>query len=206
MTDLDRMSAIVQVGDDGLNAPSPQAPTTEWTVAEPMAPEPPFLDPIVGPHAPPEDRTAPERYPGGQPVPPDTASVSGRRGKAPFSTAPWDAVDVFQRAATDFTTRVMRLSDVDGPDMIVGRMRGRRSVTLSVPTSYPNVTTVVGVAFASTEGDLQNVGLPNVLNPGDSWTIETESPVWVAVIPGQTDGLVQCVVEYSPLGGELGGQ
>jgi hypothetical protein len=40
---------------------------------------------------------------------------------------------------------------------------------------------------------------------GDSVTIDSEGPVWVAVIGGNTTGNVQYLTTFNPPGGELGG-
>lgn len=199
----DRDSDLVQLGIGGMNAPSHQDQGPDFLFSQEPAPDDPGFGVVLRP---PDDRTGWPTYPGDSPVPLDYDVPPTQIGSPPFDVKPWDAVDVFQRAALAFSTGARQVTSNDGPFQIVGRQPGRQAVTLSVPQTYPNVTTVYGVIVGSAEGDLANAGFPRVLNPGDSVTFRTEAPVWVAVIPGNSVGLVQFDVEYNPSEGVIGGQ
>jgi hypothetical protein len=133
-------------------------------------------------------------------APPDTAGDRYGIGRPPWNIKNPDAVAVFQRASSDWTVKIVKVSAAQngGTAIAVGRQKGRQSVTLTVP---------LGVIFAPTEDEVQagtNAG--GVLNPGDSVTIATEGPVQIGCIGAAASGAVQVVVEYNPPGGSLGGQ
>jgi hypothetical protein len=131
-----------------------------------------------------------------------------------FSTKNAQAVPVFQRASDAFTAGNLELSfnpSQSNIAKIVGRQRGRQAITIWVPTSYVtpagiNVTTPNGVIVAETEDQVQVNGGGVQLNAGDSITIHAESSVYAGIIPGNATGYCQWLVEYNPVGGELGGQ
>jgi hypothetical protein len=145
------------------------------------------------------------------PVEFDTAGNRYENGRRQFDKGNGEAFPVFERASSDFTTGAIFVNSWNGGTVIVvGRQKGRKALTLWVPTSIvpPGSTTPItpsGVLFAQTEGELQNGGGAQI-NPGDSLTIETEAPVWCGLIPGSTSGVVQFTTVYNPGGGELGGQ
>ena len=145
-----------------------------------------------------------------QAVEPDRPTDPRPRGRKPYATDPWEAIDVFQRASTDFTSGAVVLagSGVSWGSQTVQigmRQRGRQSIRLWVPSSYPNVSAIVGVAFGNSEAEIQGDAVqPAILNEGDSISINAEAPVWVGLITGQTIGLVLWEIEYNPVGGQLG--
>lgn len=112
-----------------------------------------------------------------------------------------EAIHVFERASSDFTAESIYVSSNSYGFQLVGRVKGRKSVTIWVPTSYTNaVGTVVsstGVVIAEVQGKAEQ-GNGIQLNPGDSISISTEAPIYVGLLPGQTVGNCQYVVEYNP--------
>jgi len=165
----------------------------------------------VGVH--PLDRSIPgdqlARY-SDSPVHHDTAGNRYTTGRKNFGTDNGEAFPVFERASSDWTAgSVVVGTNNGGTSIVVGRVRGRKTVTVWVPSTWTNPggtsTTPNGVVIGQTEGELQS-GAGAQLNPGDSITIGTEAPVWAALIPGKTSGVVQYLVEYNPAGGELTGQ
>jgi hypothetical protein len=47
-----------------------------------------------------------------------------------------------------------------------------------------------------------NTGQGAQINPGDSFMVDTEAPVWVGPLPGQTTGVVQVSECFNPTSGE----
>jgi phage baseplate assembly protein gpV len=147
---------------------------------------------------------------GPDPVPalPDTVGNRYNTGAAPYKTDNDGAVPVYQRAAHEWDVNIIVVNSTDAqPAEVVGRQKGRQSVTLTVPTTLPNGTTPDGVVFGPNRGALQQTevgGGAGVLNAGDSVTINTEAPVYATVITGNATGAVQAVVEFNPPGGGLG--
>ena len=144
------------------------------------------------------------------PVDPDKAGNLYTTDRKAWGTTNADALSVFERASSDFTAGVINISTQNGNTaIIVGRQKGRKSVTIWVPKTYTNASgstsTPNGVIIGQTEGEVQAYAGAQ-LNPGDSITINTEAPVWAGVLGGNTSGLCQFLVEYNPAGGELGGQ
>ena len=144
------------------------------------------------------------------PVSADKAGNLYTTDKKAWGTNNADALSVFERASSDFTAGVINISAQNGSTaIIVGRQKGRKSVTIWVPSSYTNSagtsSTPKGVMVAQTEGEVQAYAAVQ-LNPGDSITINTEAPIWAGILPGNTSGVCQFLVEYNPAGGELGGQ
>lgn len=155
----------------------------------------------------PDDQVAPSRYPGDSPVPLDTAELTpAATGHLQFDTDNGYAIGVFQRAAHDWTSGSRQPTSAQGPEMVVGRMKGRTSTTVWVPSKDANGNVPLGVVIGSTEGECQQGGFDVVvLNVSDSITINSEAPVWVGVISGNSTGFCQFKSEYNPPGGELGG-
>ena len=144
------------------------------------------------------------------PVHHDTAGDRYTTGRKAFATDNGQAFAVFERAASDFNAGAISITaNNGGTSIVVGRVLGRKSVTIWVPTLWTNPAGVSaapnGVLIGQTEGELQAGGGVQ-LNPGDSITIDTEAPVWAGLIPSKTSGVVQYLVTYNPAGGELSGQ
>ena len=144
------------------------------------------------------------------PAPADTAGNRYNTDKKAWGTNNADALMVFQRASSDFTAGVISINSQNGNTaIVVGRQKGRQSVTIWVPSTYTSPSgassTPNGVMIAQTEGEVQAYAAVQ-LNPGDSITITTEAPIWAGILPGNTTGVCQYLVEYNPSGGELGGQ
>jgi hypothetical protein len=130
--------------------------------------------------------------------------TSGKR----WSVDNADALAVFERASGKFTAGQIVVNSYNGgTSIVVGRQKGRKNVTISVPASYTAAdgtsSTPNGVAIAEQEGELQLINGGFQLNPGDSITISTEAPIWAGLLPNKTTGLVQYLVEYNPTGNDL---
>ena len=113
-----------------------------------------------------------------------------------FQTDSLEAVPVVSRAAESGN---IRAAGFVAPYKIVGHRRGRRSVTLSCPTT---VTSAVGVTSTplgfqvSDDRSYLDVNAGFQVNPGDSFTFECESEVWVAPLPANTSGYCQYVETF----------
>jgi hypothetical protein len=122
------------------------------------------------------------------------------------------AFPVFSRAANDFNAKARifspGLNTMSNLTPLVGRTKGRQSITLSVPLAFTyqgNSIAPAGVIFSSELGaTIQGDGFQ--LNPGDSVTIYTESEVWALPIPGNTSvvAVVQYIEETNPIAGSFG--
>ena len=150
-----------------------------------------------------------ERY-SDNPVHHDTAGNRYTTGRKHFGIDNGEAVPVFERSSSNFTAGSTQVNSSNGGTSIVaGRVLGRKSMTIWVPTTWTNPsgtsTSPNGVVFGETEGELQSGGGAQ-LNPGDSITLDTEAPIWIGLIPGKTSGVVQYMATYNPAGGELTGQ
>ena len=209
--DLDAVSAIT--GDvfprqiDQPSAPvadrNPQG-SHDVAVTEPVTRDPNYAAGVyVEPGHDPASKAVRERYPGGQPVAPDTPGGDAVRGREPFSEDNAAAVPTFQRSSHDFTSGVLVLSD---SQQVVGRMRGRESTTIWCPPTDQLGNAVNGFIFGETEGELQQGTAAAYVLPGMSVTIRSEAPVWAAPIPGGSSPATVCYkTEYNPAGGALGG-
>lgn len=139
----------------------------------------------------------------------EETSPPKRTRKAPFSTSNADAFAFFERSAADWRSNVVGVNTNNGGTAsVVGRLPGRRSVTLWIPASVvvggALVTTTNGVLFAATEGELQN-GNGTFLGVGDSITIESEASVAIGLVPGTTQGYVQYLDLFDAPGGGITG-
>ena len=123
-----------------------------------------------------------------------------REGVPPFfQTTALEAVPVAQRAAESDNIRTASFIE---PYKLVGHRRGRRSVTISCPTSKtsigvdgPVVVTPGGFQVSDDRSYLEiNMGFQ--VNPGDSLRIASEAEVWVAPLPGASSGYCQYVETY----------
>ena len=123
-----------------------------------------------------------------------------------FETLSKSSVPVIQRAAEDLVAGSLYFNSSQGNPQLFGRRRGRRSVTLSVPTAYLNsagaAVTVSGIQWAHQRGLVEN-GSGFQLNPGDSVTIESEGPVFVGPLPGQSAGVIQWLEVFDTWGGPV---
>lgn len=161
-------------------------------------------------HKPAVDRTSAvgpgwdSNYPAGR----EATTPQAARSKRAFSVKNGSALAVFQRAAHDWGGQVVQVSSTDPTQQLVGRMRGRESTTIWVPTkvvvSGVVVTALAGVLYAPTQGELQNGG-GLYLGIGDSVTVESEGPVYVGYIPGGETGYCQYMQFYNPYMGEAPG-
>jgi hypothetical protein len=172
-----------------------------WGLGEPL--------PMVAPYPAEDSVPLGESQEGQGPAPADTYGDRYKTGTKRFAGDSGKAVPVFQRAATDANFGAISVGLTSGGTaLVVNRQKGRVSVTLSVPLTYTNAAGVVsspnGVVIATLEGEAQTAGSCFQLNPGDSITVATESPIWAGLIPGNTTGVVQWFVEYNPAAGELG--
>ncbi len=142
------------------------------------------------------------------PIGSDLHGDLGQRGRKPWDTDNEDALGVFQRACHDWDTGVLQLTAAnDGISQIVGRQRGRGTLSLWVP-AYVNIAgtmtaTPAGVAFAPLQSGLMT-GLGTPLNVGDSAVIASEGGAYAALLPGQTTGYVAWLVTLNPINGGLG--
>lgn len=179
-----------------------------------------ILGPDVAPHLPqpqPTDHGLPPGVhpndPSGedwQPGPPDQPQA-WTPGRPPYDTDNWDAIAVYERAAHEWDAGVVYLnSQNSGTAIVVGRLKGRKSVTVWVPTTDAAGNTTKGVLLANRPGPLEAgtggalTGDIIVLNPGDSVTIASEASVWAGLIGSNTTGFCQFVSTYNPPGGSLG--
>lgn len=154
-----------------------------------------------------DDRSVPmDRIPTDLPAPADQNTPQYSTGHKQFSTDNGNAFAVWERASHDWFGEFAVVSSTQNPVQLVGRTRGRKNITLYVPsTQYTSsgTTTPVGVLVSPNEGALfagQGIQIP----AGASLTISTEAPIWVWVLPGQTTGFVQYIEEVNISGGALG--
>jgi hypothetical protein len=84
--------------------------------------------------------------------------------------------------------------------MLLGRRVGRKYVVLSCPTTYNGASNTTGFQVSDTRAYVDaNAGYQ--VNPGDSIEIDTEAPVWVGVLNGNSTGVVQWSEVFNPAGG-----
>ena len=118
------------------------------------------------------------------PGPRDQAPASNRRRRA-FATPNGQAVPVWQRASSDWST--FPFTSISGTVQIAGTLGGRFAVTVWVPA-----TSAHGVQIAPNRSQCDNNG-GTPINPGDSVTIMSEGTVYAAPQSGQTTGTVYVV-------------
>ena len=135
------------------------------------------------------------RYPAAPIIPPAQVGPVAETTRPPFDIPNGKAMGVFQRASSDWSARTLTLSSTETVIQAAGRLKGRESVTLFVPSTATN-----GVVVARTQGTAQlHGGVPIAVD--GSITIRTEAPVYVGLLSGKTTGKV-CVVEtFNPDGG-----
>ena len=187
------------------SAPTPSNPDGSIVVesTSPQVPDGAVEVPAqVRPADSPDDRGVPSRYPGDQPVPPDTVGGDAPRGRESFATDNDEAIATFQRADEGWTGRQFLISD---PTQIARRQKGRGAATIFVPLTDVNGGAITGVIVGPTDSDVQGVGNPLFLLPGMSMRIHSEAPVWAAPIPGNSTGYVCVLITDNPSGGQLGG-
>jgi hypothetical protein len=136
----------------------------------------------------------------------DSPGIKFDRGRSPFGTAQEEALGVFQRLASDWSTGLV-VVDVNqgGAVKVVGRQRGRSALQLWVPTSVIGplgtvIATPAGVIIGPTENEVQQTFSATILMPGDSMTVLSEGSVWAGLQPAQTVGYVQYANYYTPAG------
>ena len=131
---------------------------------------------------------------------PATPGPPGRRTKAPFAVGNGQAMGVFQRAAQTWDGGATKIT-TGTPVSVATRRKGRVAVTLWVPSKVVIATKVVtvtnGVLVAASAGEA-NLRKGVVLNKGDSLTIPSEGPVYIATLPTTTTGIVQVLETYNP--------
>lgn len=126
-------------------------------------------------------------------------------GKPPFHTETSSALGVFQRKNHDFTANTFILSAGTPALEVIGRQKGRGTTYVSCP-SVASVAGSVGFIVGPSEAEVLN-GVGGVaVYPGESVTIESEAPVWIGLLAGQTSCICRVVSSYNPPGGGLGGQ
>lgn len=143
------------------------------------------------------------------PVPGEAGSQRSTKGRKPFSTDNGEAFPTFERSAHDWRGGVVAVNlNNSGTAQVVGRLPGRKKITLWVPDQLvvggALVTPAAGVLFATTEGEMQSYG-GTILNVGDAATIEAEAAVFIGLIPGAVVGYVQFMEFYNPPGGGITG-
>jgi len=119
-----------------------------------------------------------------------------------FNTTNEQAVPVYERATNSFSAYSQAIGAA--AIMLLGRHKGRKYVTLSVPTTITSIT-----GATSTPNGIQRSHDRNLidqaagfqLNPGDSVEIDSESEVWVGPLPTKTTGLMQVLEVYHANGG-----
>ena len=149
-----------------------------------------------------------DTFDGDQAVPEDVLSPAVL-GDA-FQVENPDAFAVFERAAHDWQPNVIIVPAAAGASALLsGRVRGRKNITISVPTSYTppggsGSITPAGVLIGTDQGQVQNFN-GYQLNAGDSVTIASEGPVYVGPISGASSvGVAQFIEEVNNPGGNLG--
>ena len=125
-------------------------------------------------------------------------SIGSTPAANPVRLTPHDqAVPVYERAAETHSTRGL---SINSTSMLLGRRVGRKYVVLSCPTTYNGSTNANGFQVSDTRSYVDaNAGYQ--VNPGDSIEIDTEAPVWVGVLSGNTTGVVQWSEVFNPAGG-----
>ena len=119
-----------------------------------------------------------------------------------------EALGVFERSAQDFNAGALVLDTGTSSALLTGRAKGRKNITLSIPTTFTNANGVVitpaGVIIGSDRGSVDAYqGFQ--LNPGDSVTISTEAPLYVGLIRnGVAAAVVQFIEEVNAVGGNIG--
>lgn len=139
------------------------------------------------------------------------------KGDRPFHTENKEALPVFERSAQHWTVRTIQINASNGGTAIaVGKQKGRKSVTLSVPYLVPGTGTQnqFSVTYAPEEGDLQNGNTCGVIPPpslvlfGANVTLHTEDAIWVGLGTDNTGapatvGYVTVVTEINPSDGGI---
>jgi len=137
---------------------------------------------------------------------PDQAGDLGARGKKPWSTSNDKALGVWQRAAEEWTTGLLQVTQANsGISLVVGRQKGRGSLALWVPSQVPiagvMTATPAGVFVAPSAAEMFSVP---PLNVGDSLLIVSEGSCYAGLLPGQTTGWIAWMSLVNPTGGGLG--
>jgi hypothetical protein len=123
-------------------------------------------------------------------------------GRAPWHTPNTNAIAMFQRGSEDWGVASIKLGSAGGVGsgqvQAAGRVPGRTAVILTVPTLDINGVAVGAVLVAPDPGSIEQaqsggVGDVLLLNPGDSYTLYTEAPVYAGVSIGATNCILQVI-------------
>ena len=135
----------------------------------------------------------------GFPVTHDDADTQPTR-ETSFSQTNAHAIPVYERAAANHITRS---NSVSSTQMLVGRRPGRKYIVLSCPSTWNGATNTLGFQVSDNRNAIDtNSGFQ--VNPGDTVEIDTEAPVWVGVLSGNTAGVIQWVETFNPMTEHLG--
>lgn len=139
------------------------------------------------------------------PVPSERAEpAQPNTGKPAFSTENWQAIPVFQRGSKVAKVQIVVVNANNGGTAIgCGRVPGRVSVTLSVPTALADGSAPLGVIWGFSEDAVQQGTQYGILNPADSVTLTTEAPIYLGLIPGNATGACQVIEEINPPAGAV---
>lgn len=138
----------------------------------------------------------PDRPPG---TGPDQLESQGFTTRKPWATENEDAIPTNQRSAHNWEARVYTVNVNNSPIQAAGRLRGCVATVIWIPSTSP-----FGVMVSPDEGDIQQ-GAGLILNPGDSFQIESEGAVWLGIIPGNNSGGPAQIARFiNPPGGGLG--
>lgn len=144
-------------------------------------------------------------------APDETTSLfaEDQEPKAPepfFALDTKDTVPVIQRAAEDHIDGALYFGSQTGSFQIGGRRKGRRHFTLWCPSAWTTpagaTVTPLGFQFGDVRSKVDNNAGAQI-NPGDSITIESEGAIWIAVLPGQSYGIVQYMEVFDTSGGPV---
>lgn len=124
-----------------------------------------------------------------------------------FLTRSTDAVPVIIRSAESYLLHWSGLKAYTGQAIqAVGVRKGRRAITFSVPTTYTDsggtTHTPPGVMISHSRANVE-AGVGVQLNPGDSWRIESEAPVWVGGLPTATTLFYQAIETFDSPDGAI---
>lgn len=139
-------------------------------------------------------------------VGPDSRQPAYTTGREPYKRDNYEVLPTFERASDAWSAQTVKINAAynGGTALVVGRQKGRKSVTISVPLTLADGTTPLGVVIGPTEAEVQAGGASGyVLNVGDSVTLSTEGTVYAGVIPGNATGACQFVAFFNPPSGGL---
>lgn len=151
----------------------------------------------------PQDRRSAIGGPGwdSNPVPLETTpSPEAPAGRQPFRVPNGNAMQVFERAAKDWTATTIKVtttSGTGGTAKLVGRTIGRQGVWLWVPA-----TATHGVTLGPTQATVLNSGGVRLAASDGPLFIRTEGSIYAGLLPTATTGTI-CVLDLiNPNGGK----